>query len=314
VRKLIARVTAPIGGNPIAPSGEVQGGDAGPRGNAGGASLLDTRELFEQGRSPGDDRDSMMLLNHKEAIEFLVDAVPLEGITLPVVRNLQSVLMRDLLPDPADLGAIRNRIVNIQDSVYVPNQAPTVLEETLATIVEKSRSTKNVVEAAFFLWVNIAYLQPFVDGNKRTSRLAANMPLMLANCAPLSFLDVEQHDYGVAMLGVYEALDLSAAVELFEWTYRRSIRKYQAVIEAMEAPDPVRSRNREALNDVLRSVVYDGKRLRTAMRAVNVDAADRPAFDRIVNAELDALQPFNCARFRLPIGKTQEWIDNGRRR
>ena len=94
-------------------------------------SLLATRDLFEKGRSDNDDTDATMLLNHKEAIEFMVDAVPTEGITVPVVRNVQSLLMRDLLADPADLGAIRRKIVNIQDTVYVPSQVPKLLEEML---------------------------------------------------------------------------------------------------------------------------------------------------------------------------------------
>lgn len=277
-------------------------------------SLLDTRELFEKGRSPGDDPDATMLLNHKEAIEFLVDAVPTEGMTVPVVRNLQSVLMRDLLADPADLGAIRRRIVNIQDTVYVPSQVPAVLSDALDAIVEKARHTRNPVEAAFFLWVQIAYLQPFVDGNKRTSRLAANMPLMLANCAPLSFLDVEQHDYALAMLGVYERQDVSAAVDLFEWTYRRSIQKYQAVMESMRGPDPLRARYREVLNDALRLIVHDGRSLHDVLAVVSVAPEDRAAFEQVVHAELDHLQPYNCARYRLPMGKTQAWIDQGRRR
>ena len=277
-------------------------------------SLLDTRELFERGRSPGDDLDATMLLNHKEAIEFLVDAVPTEGMTVPVVRNLQSVLMRDLLADPADLGAIRSRIVNIQDTVYVPSQVPAVLEESLHAIVEKARQTRNAVEAAFFLWVNIAYLQPFVDGNKRTSRLAANMPLMLANCAPLSFLDVEQNDYALAMLGVYERLDVTAVVELFAWTYRRSVQKYQAVVDSLAGPDPLRTRYREALNDVLRLVVHEGRSLAGALDAARVAEQDRDAFETMAHAELDHLETYNCARYRLPMGKTQEWIDGGRRR
>lgn len=190
-------------------------------------SLLDTRELFRKGRSEADDLDATMLLNHKDAIEFMVDAVPTEGITVPVVRNLQSLLMRDLLEDSGDLGAIRHRVVNIPDTVYLPSQVPNLLEEMLELIVEKARQVRNPVEAAFFLWVNIAYLQPFVDGNKRSSRLSANMPLMLFNCAPLSFIDVEQGDYALAMLGIYEQQDVSLAVELFDWTYRRSIAKYQ---------------------------------------------------------------------------------------
>jgi len=277
-------------------------------------SLLDTRELFERGRSPGDDRDATMLLNHKEAIEFMVDAVPTEGVTVPVVRNLQAVLMNGLLPDPADLGAIRSRVVNIQGSVYLPSQVPTLLEEVLAACIDKARQVNNAVEAAFFLWVNVAYLQPFADGNKRTSRLAANMPLMLSNCAPLSFLDVEPHDYALAMLGVYERCDVTLAVELFEWTYRRSILKYQAIVDSMGGPDPVRARYREQLGEAIRQVVYYRLPKAKAVDALAVAAADRAAFDAIVDTELLHLQPYNCARYRLPFSKTQAWIDSGRPR
>jgi Fic family protein len=182
-------------------------------------SLLDTRNLFIAGRSAADDTDSTMLLNHKDAIEFIVDAVPSYGITVPVVRNLHSLLMQGLLEKPRALGAIRTTIVNIEGSVYIPTQVPSLLEEMLALIVEKSRLVKNPIEGAFFLWLNLAYLQPFEDGNKRTSRLGANLPLLLYNCAPLSFLDVDPADYAIATLGVYERLDVSLAAELFAWTY-----------------------------------------------------------------------------------------------
>lgn len=196
---------------------------------------------------------------------------------MPVVRKLQSVLMRDLLADPADLGAIRSRIVHIQDSVHVPSQVPAVLEESLDAVVGKARQTKNPVEAAFFLWVNIAYLQPFVDGNKRTSRLAENMPLLLANCAPLSFLDVERHDYAWAMLGVYERQDTTAAAELFEWTHRRSIQKYQAVTESMSGPGPLRALYRESLSDIVRLLVFEGTTLRAALAQVLSPVSQSPA-------------------------------------
>ena len=76
---------------------------------------------------------------------------------------------------------------------------------------------KNPLETGFFLWVNLAYLQPFEAGNKRVSRLAANVPLMLYNQAPLSFLDVDREDYALAMMGVYESCDVSMAVDLFDW-------------------------------------------------------------------------------------------------
>jgi hypothetical protein len=99
-------------------------------------SLLDTRDLFLKGRSPGDDADATMLLNHKDAIEFVVDAVPTYGITTQVIRNVQSILMNGLLANPAALGAIRRTNVNISDTAYLPSQVPTLLEEMLGAIAD----------------------------------------------------------------------------------------------------------------------------------------------------------------------------------
>jgi Fic family protein len=275
-------------------------------------SLLDTRNLFLTGRSATDDTDSTMLLNHKDAIEFIVDAVPSYGITVPVVRNLQSLLMQGLLADPRALGAIRTTIVNIEGSVYVPTQVPSLLEEMLELIVEKSRQIKNPMEGAFFLWVNLAYLQPFEDGNKRTSRLCANLPLLLYNCAPLSFLDVDPADYAIATLGVYERLDVSLAAELFAWTYRRSIPKYQAVLASMGAPDLLRAKYREHLISAVQDVVRAGNTLAHAIATAGIPPVDQEYFQTQLQTELAQLEIFNCARYRLTIGNTQEWIAKGR--
>lgn len=275
-------------------------------------SLLDTRELFAKGRSSGDDVDSTMLLNHKDAIEFMVDAAPEYGITVPVVRNIQSLLMQGLLDNQQSVGAIRKTVVHITDSVYLPTQVPALLEEMLGHIVEKTRNIKNPMEAAFFLWVNIAYLQPFEDGNKRTSRLCANLPLMLTNCAPLSFLDVEPADYAMAMLGVYERQDVAIAVELFEWTYRRSILKYRAILDAMGTPNPFRAKYREYLGEAVRHVVNARMMLADAVATLALPEADQATFEQLLREELRHLEPYNCARYRLPISRTEGWISDGR--
>ena len=278
-------------------------------------SLLDTKALFEQGEQASPlDEDSLMLLNHKDAIEFMVDAVPTEGITVPVIVDLQAKLMKDLLKDSRDIGSFRRRVVNINGSVYSPSNVPSLLEEALKSIIDKVRHIQNPVEAAFFLWVNMAYLQPFADGNKRTSRLSANMPLMLHNCAPLSFLDVERTDYASAMLGIYEQRNVAAAVELFEFIYRRSIQKYSVLRAARAVPDPLRARYRRALNELMQFVVLHGRTLDGAFSAVLVEVADLPALLAIVNTELDHLEQYNCARYNLARGTTQAWIDAGRPR
>jgi fido (protein-threonine AMPylation protein) len=275
-------------------------------------TLLDTRKLFESGIADG-DFDAVMLLNHKSAIEFLVDAVPTEGLSTPVIRNLHAVLMQDLLVDEDGLGTIRKKVVNISDTTYLPMQVPSVLEETLGLIVNKARLIRNPVEAAFFLWTNLAYLQPFEDGNKRTSRLAANIPLMLYNCAPLSFLDVDLHDYALAMIGVYELRDVSLAVDLFEWTYRRSIDKYKVVLESMGVPDSMRLRYRQALSEAIGLVVRGGKTAVQAAAELGLTEGNAPGFGAILADELAKLEVFNCARYRLTLAETKAWIEAGRR-
>ena len=274
-------------------------------------SLLATEDLFKSGTA-GSDADAVMLLNHKTAIEFLVDSVPLQGLSTALIRNLHAVLMQDLLADTDALGAIREKLVNISDTVYVPSQVPALLAEMLEAVVAKARLIRNPIEAAFFLWVNLAYLQPFEDGNKRTSRLAANIPLMLYNCSPLSFLDVSPSDYARAMLGVYEFQDVSCALDLFVWTYRRSMKKYVVVMESMGAPNPLRLQYREHLTEAIGLVVRDRKSAQAVVAELGLAEENAPGFEPMLLDELNKLEVFNCARYRLTLTATQAWIDAGR--
>lgn len=274
-------------------------------------SLLATEELFKSGITDG-DLDATMLLNHKTAIEFLVEAVPGYGLSAPLVRNLHALLMHDLLADENALGTIRQTVVNISDTVYVPSQVPLLLEEMLGLVLEKARQVKNPIEAAFFLWVNLAYLQPFEDGNKRTSRLCANIPLMLYNCAPLSFLDVSPQDYAMAMMGIYEERNFAMAADLFEWVYRRSIKKYGVTLESMGVPDPVRLRFRQMLNDAIGGIVREGKDKTQAVAALNLSAAQESEFLPLLERELRVLGLHNCARYRLGMEQVERWVAAGR--
>lgn len=274
-------------------------------------SRLATEELFKSGLS-GEDSDAVMLLNHKNAIEFMVDAVPEQGLTMGLVRNLHAVLMQDLLADSDSLGAIRQKVVNISDTVYLPSQVPSLLSEMLERILDKARFIKNPLEAAFFLWVNIAYLQPFEDGNKRTSRLCANIPLMLYNCAPLSFMDVDPQDYAEAMMGIYEFQNVALAVDLFDWTYRRSCKKYAVVLESMGKPDPMRLRYRESLNEAVALVVRERKLAAEVLGELQLTEDRAPGFEGLLRDELRKLEVFNCARYRLTMAATLAWVEAGR--
>ncbi|WP_349606132.1 Fic family protein [Cupriavidus sp. DF5525] len=274
-------------------------------------SRLDTEVLFEAGRAEPGDKDATMLLNHKQAFEFLVEDVPHYGLCVPIIRNLHTLLMQGLLADEEALGTIRNKVVNITNTVYVPTHAPQLLEEMLTQIIEKAKEIKNPVEAAFFLWINIAYLQPFDDGNKRTSRLSANIPLLLYNCAPLSFLDVSDDDYARARIGVYELLDTSIAADLFAWTYRRSIAKYAALIAAAGQPDPFRMKYREVINDIVGQVVR-GEALTEAVTELGLESQEAIQLQEMIKGDLTRLGEHNFSRYRLRMREVQEWIARGR--
>jgi fido (protein-threonine AMPylation protein) len=273
---------------------------------------LDTEILFQSGKAHPQDMDAIMLLNHKRTIEFLIDEVPLYGLGLMVVRNIHTLLMQGLLHDEDSLGATRQKIISISNTVYVPPQMPSLLDEILGIIVEKACQIKNPVESAFFLWLNIAYLQPFEGGNKRTSRLSANIPLLMYNCAPLSFLDVSEDDYSHAKIGVYERLDCSVAADLFAWTYRRSIEKYALQIRAAGAPDPFRSAHREAISELVGRVVRNRQPLQQLVAEFGYSEHDAQRISTIVKGDIAKLGEHNFARYRLTQRELTLWIEAGR--
>ena len=135
---------------------------------------------------------------------------------------------------------------------------------------------------------------------------------MLYNCAPLSFLDVAPSDYTQAMLGVYELLDVRIAVEVFAWTYRRSVAKYAVVLQSMGLPDPFRTKYCELLSEGVQRVVRDAQPVATAIAQMDIPEKEKSAFETMLRKELEHLQVFNCARYRLTIGQTEAWVSKGR--
>ncbi|MDH0867090.1 Fic family protein [Mitsuaria sp. GD03876] len=257
-------------------------------------------------------KDETMVINHQLAIDVMLRYARPAGLTRRLVEQMHAALMRNLLGNPDDLGRVRRHKVEIEHSVYSPCAIPALLQEVLEHVVAKASVTRNPVEAAFFLWVNLAYLQAFADGNKRTSRLSANVPLLLANCAPLTFVDVDRSDYATAMLGVYEQGDLSAAIDLFEWTYRRSMRRYLTMLERQPGPDPHHQRHYHAITQAMQAVVIDRKSLPAAVAELRLHAPDDAVVSRILRQALTALHESSGAAYRLSPEQVMSWIAGGR--
>jgi hypothetical protein len=55
-----------------------------------------------------------------------------------------------------------------------------------------------------------------------------------------------------------------------------------------------------------------GRALDEAIAASGVPDTDMQSFRTLVSNELQHLEPYNCARYRLSIGKTEDWVAHGR--
>ncbi len=220
-------------------------------------SRLDTRELIERGSvAPGKAAlETQMILNHKMAIELLVENIGSAAFNRYTLMNLHSALAENLLPNPADEGRIRQHAVDIGKSVYRPLSAPQQLGELLDLLLAKANQISDPFEQSFFMMVHLPYLQPFADINKRTSRLAANLPLFRANLCPLTFLDVPEQAYSRATLGVYEMTRVELLRDLYLWAYERSTQEYLAIKQELVEPDPLRLAWRALIKQTIREVV-----------------------------------------------------------
>ena len=278
-------------------------------------SLLDTKRLIELGEeTEGKDRhEAQMILNHKEAIEILVDGAEDIGFNRHTILNLHAALADNLLPDPGAPGRLRRTGVGIEGSVFHPLEVPQLIEECFDGILTRASRIEDPFEKAFFAMVHLPYLQPFDDVNKRVSRLAANIPLIRENLSPLSFEEVSRELYTEAILGVYELRRTDLLRDLFVWAYRRSAARYAAVRQSLGEPDPFRMIHRTALRHLVGEVIREGMDNRTAKTHIaawaleHVEEADRERFREVVERELLSLHEGNFARYRVSPSDFARW-------
>ena len=278
-------------------------------------SLLDTRRLIEFGEEATGRAhlEAQMILNHKDAIEFLVSAADDIGFNRYTILNLHGLLANNLLSDPSAAGRLRYIAVGIERSAFHPLESPPLIEEAFDQILATAGAIIDPFEQAFFVMVHLPYLQPFDDVNKRVSRLAANIPFIRNNFSPLSFADVPREAYTEAVLGVYELNKIDLLKDLFLWAYERSSARYAAVRQSLGEPDPFRLRYRAELRELVAELIRAATcRKEAAARikawaAERVEPADRERFVEIAEAELTGLHEGNFARYQIRPSEFAAW-------
>jgi hypothetical protein len=181
----------------------------------------------------------------------------------------------------------------------------------LDMILTKATQIIDPFEQSFFVMVHLPYLQPFADVNKRTSRLAANLPLIRANLCPLTFLDVPEKAYSRAILGVYELTRVELLRDLYIWAYERSTQEYLAIKQNLIEPDALRLAYRALIKQTVYDVVVHAEDDPLAIIRRNimekVSEADRRDVQALIIEELRRLHEGGLARYGLRLSEWAVW-------
>ena len=277
-------------------------------------SLLDTQLLLDKGVHAQNKSklETQMILNHKDAIEFLVQNTDEIGFNTYTILNLHALLSNNLLNNPADSGRLRTHGVGISGSVYTPLSMHQMIEEMFDRILKKADQIENPFEQAFFIMIHLPYLQPFDDVNKRVSRLAANIPLNKKNLSPLSFIEVPEKLYIDGLLGIYELNKTELLKDVFLWAYNRSAKQYTVQRQSLGEPDLFRMQYREEIRGLITEIVVGAisKDMATVVikaKALRLPKEVQSKFIETVENELIGLHEGNFARYYLRPAEFKHW-------
>ena len=188
-------------------------------------SLLETERLLKdkQTASGKTKEEAIMLLNHKDALDFVLD-VPdyLKELSVHRIEDIHSILTKELEVD----RNIRHRRVGITGTNYRPLDNEFQIREALEDTCTLVNGKDNVFEKALLTLVLLSYIQAFVDGNKRTARITSNAILIANGYCPISFRTVDSIDYKKAMLMFYEQNNIAAFKKIFIEQFLFAVKTY----------------------------------------------------------------------------------------
>jgi Fic family protein len=276
-------------------------------------TLIDTERLLLQGAAaPGKpNAERIMILNHKEAIDYLVRHVNVPQSDETTIRTLH-YLLADSLVAPGAAGQIRADSIRVSGTTYAPIDGRDRLTRLLLSLLERARAISDPFEQSFFLLVHISYLQAFIDVNKRTARLASIIPLIRGDYAPQSFVEVDQDAYLKATIAVYEINEVGPLADLYAWSYRRSCQRYDTTVQVVgfdEIAALYRQSRRALVADLVRAKVPSGEVARwiNAHVPASVEPQHLEKFVSDVLAELENLDASRIGGLGITRQELEAW-------
>jgi Fic family protein len=188
-------------------------------------TLLDTEKLIlENKEAPGHSKkEAQMILNHKDAFNFIhEDPARFKTVTRKYMEQLHAILIKDL----SVASGFRSKPVGVTGSVYRPLDNIYQISEAVEDLSAAVSKSLTPYGKALKALIGVSYIQPFEDGNKRTSRLLANALLLSHSLAPLSYRSVDEEDYRSAMLVFYELNSIVPMKDIFIGQYEFAAQNY----------------------------------------------------------------------------------------
>lgn len=188
-------------------------------------TLLDTERLIVKGiEAEGHNKDeAKMILNHKAAFKFIKDNISeFKEFKLSTIEEVHKILISDL---NVNFG-LRNKAVGVTGSIYRPLDNIHQIKDAIDALCELINRINSPYLKAMLIILGISYIQPFEDGNKRTSRLMANSILLFNKLAPLSYRSVDENEYREAILVFYELNSILPFKKIFMEQYIFAAKNY----------------------------------------------------------------------------------------
>ena len=172
-------------------------------------TYVETEALLKDGiTSEKRYEDAKMLKNLYNVfineIEYINKKGNKEEINISTLLRVHKQISHDLVSSE-ESGHIRTRAVRISGTEYTPPRNIIDIKFILNDILYKQDLYDNPLEKAIYIHCNLARLQPFIDGNKRTARMMESIVLMNANIIPIySSKDSDILNYRKSLMEFYE--------------------------------------------------------------------------------------------------------------
>ncbi|MCR4623307.1 MAG: Fic family protein [Alphaproteobacteria bacterium] len=188
-------------------------------------TLLDTERLLKDHISAkGKSSDETnMVINHKKALDYVLnDPSYFKQLTISKIEDIHRILVENL----GVSAGIREGTVGIIGTEYRPLDNAFQIRDALKNLIDVINQTRHPVEKALIAVMMISYIQPFEDGNKRTSRIIGNALLLAHDYCPMSYRSVDEIEYKKAIILFYEQNNASYFKQLFIDQFKQAVDKY----------------------------------------------------------------------------------------